>query len=147
MKQIFCNQTATANIRGDNKNPNLLGQVNFYQRANHVLVKAFVRGLPETDSGFFGLHIHEGNNCKGSDFADTAGHYNPEGTPHPTHAGDLPPLLFCNGTACQTVITDRFYVKDIIGRTVVIHDMPDDFTSQPSGNSGMKIACGVICEG
>ena len=41
-------------------------------------------------------------------------------------------------------LTDRFTLKEIIGRTVVIHSMPDDFTSQPSGNSGEKIACGVI---
>jgi Cu-Zn family superoxide dismutase len=44
----------------------------------------------------------------------------------------------------MTVATNRFRVKDIIGRTVIIHNMPDDFTTQPSGNAGMKIACGVI---
>lgn len=147
MKQYFCNLTATANIRGGTQNPDIQGQVNFYQRSNHVLIKAFVRGLPETPSGFFGFHIHEGNDCKGTDFSDTGSHYNPGNANHPDHAGDLPPLMFCNGVACQTLITDRFCVKDIIGRTVVIHDMPDDFNSQPAGNSGTKIGCGVICEG
>ncbi len=147
MKQNLCISSATASIRGSNRNPGIFGQVNFYQRANHILVKAFISGLPETASGFFGFHIHEGNCCTGADFADTGSHYSPKSTPHPAHAGDLPPLMFCNGTACQTFITDRFCIKDIIGRTVIIHDMPDDFTAQPSGNSGTKIACGVICEG
>ena len=42
------------------------------------------------------------------------------------------------------VFTDRFQPQDVVGRTVIIHDQPDDFTSQPSGNSGEKIACGEI---
>ena len=44
----------------------------------------------------------------------------------------------------MTVLTNRFTVREIIGKTVVIHNMPDDFRSQPAGDSGMKIACGVI---
>ena len=58
--------------------------------------------------------------------------------------GDLPPLLSCNGNAYMTVKTDRFKVKDIIGRTVIIHYRADDFRTQPSGDSGEKIACGII---
>jgi Cu-Zn family superoxide dismutase len=53
--------------------------------------------------------------------------------------------LFGNqGFAFMTVLTNRFSVDEIAGRTVVIHRSPDDFTSQPSGNSGPKIACGQI---
>ena len=44
----------------------------------------------------------------------------------------------------MTFLTDRFKLKDVIGKAIIIHSMPDDFTSQPSGNSGEKIACGII---
>ncbi|MBP3342443.1 MAG: superoxide dismutase family protein, partial [Peptococcaceae bacterium] len=62
------------------------------------------------------------------------------------HAGDLIPLLSVGGKAWSSFYTGRFYPEDIIGRTVVIHNMPDDFRSQPAGDSGEKIACGVIEE-
>lgn len=147
MNQNFSYRKATALIRGGRQAPEICGRVNFYQKREHVLVEAVISGLPLASSGFLGFHIHEGKSCTGTNFSDTESHYNPENTPHPNHAGDLPSLLICNGKACQTVTTDRFRVKDIIGKTVVIHSMPDDFTSQPSGNAGTKIACGVICWG
>ncbi len=58
--------------------------------------------------------------------------------------GDLPPLIENNGYAYMSVLLNKFSINEIIGKTVIIHDMPDDFTTQPSGNSGTKIACGVI---
>ena len=135
---------AIANIQGGNNFPELTGQVKFYQKRNAVLVVANIRGLPETLTSFFGFHIHEGNSCGGNIFSETGSHYNPTDTHHPYHAGDLPPLMRCNSGAYLAVATDRFNVKDIIGRTVVIHSMPDDFTTQPAGNAGMKIGCGII---
>ena len=66
------------------------------------------------------------------------------GCEHPNHAGDLPPLFGNNGFALSLFLTNRFTVDEVIGRTIIIHDHPDDFTTQPSGNSGTKIACGVI---
>lgn len=66
---------------------------------------------------------------------------------HPKHAGDLPPLLECKGQAYLSVKTDRFTVDEIIGRTVIIHSDSDDFSTQPTGNAGRKIACGVIRRG
>ncbi|MBQ4317365.1 MAG: superoxide dismutase family protein, partial [Clostridia bacterium] len=103
-----------------------------------------ISGLPNTSSGFFGFHIHEGNNCLGNKFENTGNHYNPNRLPHPLHAGDMPPLISCNGNAFLAFFTDRFSIDEIIGKTVVIHSNPDDFTTQPSGNAGTKIACGVI---
>lgn len=141
----YCNIRAKATVRGGIAVPCIFGQVNFFQKENYVLVTAHIRGLPETPSGFFGFHIHEGKNCKGINFKNTANHYNPSDSAHPSHAGDLPPLIYCNGRAYQSFSTDRFKVKDIIGHTIVIHNMPDDFNSQPSGNAGTKIACGIIC--
>ena len=134
---------AIANITGENgKNP--CGQVKFYQKKNCVIVSVNIKGLPQSEQGFFGFHIHEGSTCSGDGFSGTGSHYNPKGLPHPEHAGDLPPLMLCNGGAYQTFSTDRFCVIEIIGKTVVIHNMPDDFNSHPAGNSGAKIACGVI---
>lgn len=63
---------------------------------------------------------------------------------HPRHAGDLPPVLSNDGTAWMEIYTGRFYPMDVVGRTIVLHEMPDDFKTQPSGDSGMKIACGEI---
>ncbi len=119
------------------------GTVKFYQQPGSVLVVADISGLPRQD-GFYGFHIHEGLSCTGIGFADTKSHFNPTGKEHPFHAGDLPPLLGCNGKAFLAVKTDRFSIHDVIGRTVVIHSGPDDFTTQPAGNAGKKIACGVI---
>lgn len=144
MQQISNQPYAIAEIRGSASYPKLRGEVRFYQRQHCVLVEATIRGLPDTDTGFFGFHIHTGDRCTGVDFADTLGHYNPAESPHPLHAGDLPPLIFCHGDAYLAVKTGRFRVEDILGRTVVIHNMPDDFHTQPSGNAGTKIACGTI---
>ena len=56
----------------------------------------------------------------------------------------MPPLLANNGYALQAFLTNKYCVDEIIGRTVIIHAKPDDFTSQPSGNAGEMIACGEI---
>ena len=122
----------------------LRGTVKFYPVPCGTLVVAEITGLPKNESGFFAFHIHEGKCCTGKDFADTGGHFNPCDREHPRHAGDLPPLLSRNGRAFLAVETDRFTPREILGRTVVIHEEPDDFHTQPAGNSGRKIACGEI---
>lgn len=114
----------------------------FIKSAAVFFVVADVSGLPlERGPGFF---IHGSGDCSRDSFSDTKGHYNPAGTQHPEHAGDLPPLMLCNGGAYLAVRTDRFCVREIIGRTVVIHSGTDDFYSQPAGSAGTKTACGVI---
>ena len=135
---------AIACIRGGNAYPNLCGTVKFLPSKSGTLVVAEVSGLPATDTGFFAFHIHDGGNCSGLDFANTGSHYDPDRQDHPLHAGDLPPLLSCRGFAYLEVMTDRFRIDDVIGRTVVIHSGPDDFKTQPAGSAGNKIACGVI---
>lgn len=144
---------AIAIIEGSREYPDIRGEVLFYQTPYGVLVGTEVTGLPlkkeDCDGSIYAFHIHEGENCTGNaedPFADTLGHYNPEGCGHPFHEGDMPPLFGNHGLALQFFLTDRFYVEDIIGKTVVIHLGMDDFTTQPSGNAGMKIACGEIRE-
>lgn len=132
---------AIAQVAGNRKAPCLSGTVKFYPMGKAILVVADICGLPESATDIFALHIHNGMNCQSS-----GGHYNPEELPHPMHAGDLPPLFSCNGRAFLAVLTGRFSLYEIIGKTVVIHAGPDDFTTQPSGNPGDKIACGMICQ-
>lgn len=139
---------AVARIVGGEEIPKLSGCVWFYQENGCVLIEAMISGLPKaSETGFLGFHIHQGRDCSGAGFPGTEGHYNPLGQMHPEHAGDLPPLLSCHGNAHLSVKTDRFSVNEIIGRTVVIHSNPDDFRSQPAGDAGKKIACGVIRKG
>lgn len=135
---------AIACVYGGAEHSRIRGKVRFYPSRCGVLVSAEIRGLPESETGFFAFHIHEGGSCSGAGFPNTGNHYNPMGTNHPGHAGDLPPLLSCNGKAHMSVLTNRFRVREVIGCTVVIHSNADDFTTQPSGNAGTKIACGVI---
>ena len=135
---------AIARIYGGKDYPQLSGTVRFFLGIDGVIVEVEVKGLPETESSFFGFHIHAGGSCTGEGFADTESHYNPREDIHPQHAGDLPPLLSNDGKAYMKVLSNRFSIEEIIGRTVIIHNAPDDFRTQPSGNAGMKIACGVI---
>lgn len=136
---------AEAHISGGEEVPGLGGTVSFYPMWDGVMVVAQISGLPEDGEGIFGMHIHEGEDCGGTGFADSKGHYNPASQPHPEHAGDLPPLFrCCDGRAYLAVVTSRIHLRDVIGKTLIIHAMSDDFRTQPSGNSGSKIGCGVI---
>ena len=142
---------AVAVVGGRSENSGPYGTVKFYGSESGVLVVADILGLPapalECEGRIFGFHIHDGSECSGNDadpFADAGSHYNPSGCPHPYHAGDMPPLFGAGGRAFLAFLTDRVSVDEIIGKAVVIHDRPDDFTTQPSGNAGNKIACGVI---
>lgn len=157
---------AVAQIQGNADHPHLFGIVSFYNTPfGGVLVSAEVYGLPDKQadmmpvgdnvlknvpassgmhsSYFFGMHIHENGDCT-LPFDKTGSHYNPTNAQHPEHAGDMPPLLSSNGYAWMSFYTGRLRLEDIIGRSVVIHAMRDDFTSQPAGDSGEKIGCGVI---
>lgn len=146
--------SASARIRGSSEFPSVVGNLYFYQTAIGVLVSVQVTGLPASQENcrnpFFAFHIHSGSACTGNSedaFADVKMHYNPENCDHPAHAGDLLPILGNHGYAFAVFLTDRFSVDEIIGKTAVIHRNPDDFTTQPSGNAGAKIACGEIVRG
>lgn len=141
---------AYAQIHGNENYADIQGDVRFYNTTYGVIVIADISGLPrknDCSSPIFAFHIHESGNCTGNMndmLANVGMHYNPNSCPHPYHAGDLPPLFGANGYAFSAFLTDRFTINEIIGKVVIIHSSPDDFTSQPSGNSGDKIACGVI---
>lgn len=148
---------AVAYIKGGPLAPNIRGKALFYQCAKGVYITIEVDGMPVVEengqeSSFHGLHIHELGVCTVGDaenpFLGSGGHYNPNNRPHPFHAGDLPPLLSMNrcgqGSARMSVMTDRFTVKEIIGKAIIIHENADDFTTQPTGGAGKRWACGCI---
>ncbi|MBR5800891.1 MAG: superoxide dismutase family protein [Lachnospiraceae bacterium] len=142
---------ATAWVRGNYQNPQLSGLVKFYQTPYEgVLIEAEFFGLPniseKNSSDFYAMHIHESGDCS-DNFTKTGDHYNPTAEPHPYHAGDLLPLLGNQGYAFSTFYDKRFTIDDVIGKSVVIHAGRDDFSTQPSGNAGAKIACGEIRQG
>lgn len=129
------------------------GTVEFVDRGGTVYVLANVSGL---SAGPHGFHIHEKGDCSSGDGMSAGGHFNPGGVPHGSplmpshHVGDLPNLL-ADTSGKATLRTDVAGLTidsgrpgDIVGRAVVVHRDADDFTSQPAGNSGPRVACGVI---
>ena len=144
---------AVAWVTGSPEYTDILGRIRFYEMKRGVIVCAEISGLPYSPeicaSRIFGFHIHDGMACEGNHsdaFSEAGTHYNPDSCQHPFHAGDLPPLFGNNGYALSVFLTNRFTISEIIGKAVIIHDSPDDFTTQPSGNSGTKIACGIIMQ-
>lgn len=142
---------AHAMITGSKKYSGIQGTVMFYRFNQGTIVVADIHGLPskkgKCQSKIFGFHIHEGEMCTGDrkdPFKNAGVHYNPDNCQHPEHAGDLPPLFENKGTAWMAFYTDRFTPEEVVGKTVIIHEDPDDFRSQPSGDTDSKIACGVI---
>lgn len=139
---------AIAWVSGGEQYPGLSGAVKFYHTSyGGVLVEAEIFGLPNSSipgsSNFYAMHIHETGDCS-AHFSHTGLHYNPGNALHPEHAGDMPPLLGNQGYAFSVFYDKRYTIQEIVGRSVIIHVKPDDFTSQPAGNSGDKIACGKI---
>lgn len=147
---------AVAELVASPNYPNISGRIFFQGLTNGTAVLAVVKGLPLYQPaapggepiGPHGFHIHVFGNCCVGDpenpFLAAGEHWNPNQQPHGNHAGDLPVLFSHNGTAILGFITDRFCLRDVIGRSVIIHENPDDYRTQPSGNSGRRIACGVI---
>ncbi len=131
------------------------GTATFVERSGKILVDGRFKGLTP---GQHGIHIHEKGDCSAPDAMSAGGHYNPTGEPHGApgsakhHGGDLGNLTAdANGDATLSVTLDtsRFGMSKlasntIAGKSLVIHADPDDLASQPAGNSGKRVACGVI---
>jgi Cu-Zn family superoxide dismutase len=132
------------------------GEATFEQKGNKVHVVIFVQGLKPGQE--HGLHIHEAGDCSSPDAMSAKGHFNPFGKPHgqpgtpERHAGDLPALKAAqNGRAKVDTELDIITVTagpaSIIGKAVIVHADPDDYKTQPTGNAGARLACGVIRPG
>ena len=143
---------ATAGLK-PTKGNKTFGEADFEQVGNKVRVVVFVQGLKPGQE--HGLHIHEKGDCSSGDGMSAGGHFNPHGKPHGSpssterHAGDLPSLKANKaGRANVQVELDGLTVKpgpaSVIGRAVIVHADPDDYKTQPTGNAGARLACGVI---
>ena len=130
------------------------GTVTFTQKGDKVSMTAKVSGLSPGPHGF---HIHEKGDCSAGDGMSAGGHFNPTGKPHGDpamadhHAGDMPQLVAdASGNATLTAdlspMTIGAGANDIAGKAVIVHKDPDDFKTQPTGNSGARVACGVIAK-
>ncbi len=130
------------------------GTVSFQAVGQKLRIEASVAGLTPGQHGF---HIHEAGDCSAPDASSAKGHFNPAGKPHghhggtDRHAGDMPNLVAdATGRATLSAELDMLSLNagpaGILKRSVVIHADPDDYKSQPAGNSGKRVACGVIRE-
>lgn len=140
---------AIADIKGSKEYNSIKGKAKFYPWKEGSIIRVEIVGLPnDNKNNFFGFHIHEGSICKQEDeknaFESVGNHFNLGLDVHPNHLGDLPLIYSNDGYAYMEFYTNRFTPKDILNRTVIIHKNKDDLISQPSGNSGDKIACGEI---
>lgn len=151
----FC-YLAKANVKGSAKYSDIKGTVWFKDVPFGTEVYVSVAGLPDYEPakngqppiGPFGFHLHEKGSCEEGDpekpFLAAGEHFNPTNQPHGNHAGDFPVLFSNNGVSIMSFFTDRFKVNDIIDKSVIIHENPDDYRSEPSGDAGIRIACGVV---
>lgn len=128
-----------------------VGQVVLRETAQGTLLNATLKGLP---AGAHAFHVHATGKCE-PPFASAGGHYNPDGRKHGiladggAHAGDMPNLhVPSSGTLELEVLNTRLKLDDKLfdadGAAVVIHAGADDYKSDPAGNAGDRIACGVI---
>jgi len=128
-----------------------IGSVRAWQTAGGVSFRITAAGLPH---GVHGIHVHSVGRCEGPDFASAGPHWNPAGRKHgfsnPAghHAGDLPNVeVAANGVLGATVVLPGASIADLLdadGAALVIHAAADDYATDPSGNSGARIACAVI---
>lgn len=127
------------------------GIVTFTKVEDGVKVVADVSGLTP---GLHGFHVHEFGDCRASDATSTGGHFNPFDMPHgpPTdeqrHLGDLGNIIADSTGRAHYEWTDKMLLLDgpnsIIGRAVIVHGGEDDLQTQPTGDAGPRVACGVI---
>lgn len=148
--------TAVARLRGGPLAPQITGVVRFEDVPGGTWVCAEVNGLPpyqpaRGDSppiGPHGFHIHEFGSCAVGEpenpFQAAGEHWNPDNQPHGNHAGDFPVLFSNRGRASICFFTDRFRPIQVVGKSVILHENPDDYRTQPAGAAGRRLACGVI---
>lgn len=133
-------------------NKKVIGEVKFKETGKGVEVVAEITGLePKSVHGF---HIHENGKCEGPDFKSAGGHFNPRGKPHAgpgahhQHLGDFGNIVANEkGVAKKELLIKNRDIKSlevVMNKAIILHQNPDDLVSQPSGNSGDRMACGLI---
>lgn len=136
---------------------NAEGDIKFVSAGDGVKISGTLEGLKP--GGVNAFHVHEKGDCSAPDASSAGSHLNPDGKPHGNmtagdhHAGDMPNISADEqGKATVDVTVPGLEIgtggpKDVIGKALVVHADPDDYSSQPAGNAGGRIACGVIEKG
>ncbi len=132
----------------------LTGTATFSQDGDQVTLTV---QLENAAPGAHGIHLHEKGDCSSDDAKSAGGHWNPTEEPHgkmgesdKAHSGDMGNIdVGSDGKGSLTFTTDRWSVggdanKDVIGKALVVHAKPDDLNTQPSGDAGDRIGCGVV---
>jgi Cu-Zn family superoxide dismutase len=133
---------------------NVTGEANFTEEEGTILFKLSVENLTP---GEHAVHLHEKGDCSAEDASSAGGHWNPTMKPHGKresggsfHKGDIANMNVGNdGKGSLELSIEGWSIggadsTNIVGKSVIIHEKADDFTSQPSGNAGGRISCGVI---
>jgi superoxide dismutase, Cu-Zn family len=130
---------------------NVDGIITFTKTSDGILVKGDIHGLTPGKHGF---HIHECGDCSAVDGSSAGGHFNPTNMPHGApmdmkrHEGDMGNIEADNSGNAHVEYTDKMMnlsgPDSIIGRGIIVHKGTDDLKTQPTGNSGARVACGVI---
>ena len=142
---------AMARMYGMGENSMVRGEVLFYDTVYGVFVVADIMGLPYASGkcrrAIYGFHIHDGqsgDSVSRSACLEEDVHYDPDECSHPYHALDLPLLFGVGERAFSAFLTDRFSISEMIGKTLIMHDSTEEFSSKLFGNSENSIACGLI---
>lgn len=132
---------------------NVKGWAAFTDRSTGgVRVEVHIENAPP---GVHGLHVHEKGDCSAPDASSAGGHFNPGGMPHAApsetrrHAGDLGNITIeANGTGHLEMVSDLLTVRpgpnSVAGKAVIFHEKADDMSTQPTGNAGGRLGCGVV---
>jgi superoxide dismutase, Cu-Zn family len=138
----------------ENAEGQTVGEVRFVREAGGVRVIADLEGVAVEASGPHGFHVHENGTCDPPDFTSAGGHFNPTGAEHacppttPRHAGDLGNIELADDGSGHLELTTDLLALDgadsVIGKAVLLHGHVDDCASQPSGDAGPRLACGVV---
>jgi superoxide dismutase, Cu-Zn family len=161
---LFCSMVAFGQAKAPmakaelhNSQGQLVGIATLTEGVNGVTVVAHIQNLPP---GYHGFHIHQTGKCQAPDFKSAGEHFNPQGTEHGLadpkgpHAGDLPNLLVApDGVGMIVTQAPMVTLKEgknslfhSEGTALVVHSEPDDLVTNPSGESGSRLACGVIAK-
>lgn len=145
---------ATANLMSTADSTQPVGTANFYQLENNQIRLDVVIDYKDRADSNVAVHFHEHGDC-GNKGDNSHGHWNPTNENHGEwgsasyHLGDIGNIqLDANGHGTKSVTTDKWSVSggdnDIIGKAIIVHGGTDDYTTQPTGNSGPRVGCGVI---